>query len=109
MHEMTMKKLILTATLLLPATGFAFPIDVEQQLNGAEIDIQSMDLGNNTGSVSLHNYGQRAAVCTARFRNGPESPRTRRARLGSGERAHLTARFSTTVIRLRVQVECQPS
>lgn len=103
-----MKKLILVASLLLSATVFAFPIEVEQQLNGAEIDIQTMDLGNNTGSVSLHNYGQRAAVCSARFRNGPESPRTRKARITSGEKAHLTARFSTTVIKLRIQVKCKP-
>lgn len=108
MHEITMKKLILIGCLLLPATVFAFPIEVEQQLNGAEIDIQTLDLGNNTGSVSLHNYGPRAAVCTARFRNGPESPRTRKARIASGDKAHLTARFSSAVIKLRVQVECKP-
>ncbi len=107
MYEIIMKKLILMGCLLLPATVFAFPIEVEQQLNGAEIDIQTLDLGNNTGSVSLHNYGPRAAVCTARFRNGPESPRTRKTRIASGDKAHLTARFSSTVIKLRVQVECK--
>lgn len=93
--------------LLLPSVVFAFPFEVERQLNGAEIDIQTMDLGNNMASVTLQNYGQRAAVCKVRFRNGPEVPRTRQAQLESGETAHLTAKFSSTVIRMRVRVECK--
>ncbi len=104
-----MKKLILIGSLLLPVAAFAFPIEVEKELNGAEIDVQTSDLGNNMASVSLQNYGQRDAVCKARFRNGPESPRTRKARVVAGETAHLTARFSTTVIKMRVRVECKPN
>ncbi len=103
-----MRKIIIIAALLCPIAAFAFPIEVEKQLNGAEIDIESMDLGNNTAAVSLQNYGQRAAVCKARFRNGPESPRTRKARIVAGETAHLTASFSTTIIKMRVSVECKP-
>ena len=104
-----MKKIIIIAALLCPVIAFAFPIEVKKQLNGAEIDIETMDLGNNTAAVSLKNYGQRAAVCKARFRNGPESPRTRKTRIAAGETANLTARFSTTIIKMRVNVECKPN
>jgi len=93
--------------LLLPSVAWAFPFEVEQQLNGAEVDVQTMDLGNNMAAVSLQNYGQSAAVCKVRFRSGPEAPRTRKAQVKPGESAHVTARFNSTVIRMRVRVECQ--
>lgn len=109
MYEKAMKNIIIIAALLCPVAAFAFPIEVEEQLNGAEINIEIMDLGNNTAAVSLTNYGQKAAVCKARFRNGPESPRTRKARIAGGETANLTARFSTTIIKMRVSVECKPN
>ncbi|NLY12145.1 MAG: 3-phosphoglycerate kinase [Gammaproteobacteria bacterium] len=102
-----MKKTIIILSMLFPALAVAFPIDVEKHLNGAEIDIQTLDLGNNMASASLSNYGQRAAVCTVRFRNGPEAPRTRKARVAAGETAHLTAKFNNSVIRMRVRVECK--
>lgn len=102
-----MRKTITMLLLLLPGVAFAFPFEVERQLNGAEIDIQTMDLGNNMAAVSLQNYGQRDAVCKVRFRSGPEVPRTRKAQLKPGETAHLTAKFSSTVIRMRVRVACK--
>ena len=83
------------------------PFEVEKQLNGAEVAVATLDLGNNMASVSLSNYGARAAVCKVRFRNGPEAPRTRRASVAAGETAHVTARFNNTVIKMRVQVECK--
>ncbi|HZJ95680.1 MAG TPA: 3-phosphoglycerate kinase [Thiopseudomonas sp.] len=102
-----MKRISAMLVLLLPSLALAFPFEVEQQLNGAEVDVQTMDLGNNMAAVSLQNYGQRTAVCKVRFRSGPEAPRTRKAKVKSGESAHVTARFNSTVIRMRVRVECQ--
>ena len=95
--------------LCFPAVALAFPFEVEKKLNGSEITINTLDLGNNMPSVSLTNYGQRDALCKVRFRNGPEAPRTRKAELAAGETVHLTARFNNTVIKMRVQVECQPN
>ena len=80
-----MKNITMALLLALPAVAFAFQFEVEKQLNG----------------------GTRAAVCKVRFRNGPEAPRTRKARVASGETAHLTARFNSTVIKMRVMVECK--
>ena len=102
-----MKKMLTGLLLVLPGVALAFPFEVEKQLNGAEIAVDTLDLGNNMPSVSLSNYGARAAVCKVRFRNGPETPRTRRARVAAGETAHLTARFNNTVIKMRVKVECE--
>lgn len=102
-----MRKTIALPLLLLSSVALAFPFEVERQLNGAEIDIQTMDLGNNMAAVSLQNYGARSAVCKVRFRNGPEVPRTRKAQLKPAETAHLTAKFRSTVIRMRVRVECK--
>ena len=102
-----MKNIIIILSLLFPVAVFAFPFEVEKQLNGAEVEVETLDLGNNMAAVTLKNYGQAAAVCKVRFRNGPEVPHTRKARLAAGEIAHLTARFNTTVIKMRVQVECK--
>lgn len=101
------KKMLAVLLLVLPGVALAFPFEVEKQLNGAEIAVDTLDLGNNMPSVSLSNYGARAAVCKVRFRNGPEAPRTRRARVAAGETAHLTARFNNNVIKMRVKVECE--
>lgn len=107
MCEYSMKKIIIILPLMFPVMALAFPFEVEKQFNGAEIAVDTLDLGNNMASVSLNNYGSRAAVCKVRFRNGPEAPRTRKARIAGGETAHLTARFNSTVIKMRVQVECK--
>lgn len=102
-----MKKILTILLLALPGAVLAFPFEVEKQLNGAEVAVATLDLGNNMASVSLSNYGARDAVCKVRFRNGPEAPRTRRASVAAGETAHVTARFNNTVIKMRVQVECK--
>lgn len=104
--EAVMRKYITALLLLVPMIAQGYPFAVEQQLNGTEIAIDTLDLGNNTASVSLHNYGRQAALCKVRFRNGPELPRTRKAQVAAGETVHLTARSSTTVIKMRVNVEC---
>lgn len=102
-----MKKYLIILALVCSPAASAFPFEVEQQLNGTQIAVATLDLGHNTASVSLTNYGQQAAVCKVRFRNGPESPRTRKARIESGDTAHLTARFSSRVIKVRVKVDCK--
>lgn len=101
-----MRKYITALLVLVPVIAQGYPFAVEQQLNGTEIAIDTLDLGNNVASVSLHNYGRQAANCKVRFRNGPEFPRTRKAQVAAGETVHLTARSSTTVIKMRVNVEC---
>ncbi|MDY7218934.1 3-phosphoglycerate kinase [Denitrificimonas sp. JX-1] len=103
-----MRALIFLGGLLLPVAALAFPIEVQQQLNGTEIEVQTLDLGNNTASLSLHNFGEHNVICKARFSNGPETPRTRQAQVMAKGVAHLTVRFSTAVIKARIRIECHP-
>lgn len=96
--------------LLLPLTASAatYPIDVDEQLNGAEIMATPQAIDRDLAAVELHNYGQSAAVCTLVFRNGPETPRTRRTELEPGERKALSSKFKRDIIRLRIQLSCEP-
>ncbi|WP_068825666.1 3-phosphoglycerate kinase [Pseudomonas sp. BMS12] len=105
-----MKKTCLAlATLLLPLTAFAYPSELEKQLNGAEVAAEIQDIDTNIGGLILYNYGQMDAKCKARFRNGPEAPRTRSAELKAGERTLLTIRFARNIIKLRVDLTCEQS
>jgi hypothetical protein len=95
---------------LLPLTAHAatYPIDVDQQLNGADINVTPQVIDRDLAGLLLLNYGETAALCTAVFQNGPEAPRTRRTELQPGERKALTSKFKRDVIRLRVKLTCEP-
>lgn len=86
----------------------AFPIELEKILNGAEVSTSTQEVDFNMGALQLVNYGQKAAECTAVFRNGPESPRTRKVTLQPGKDALLTGRFTAQVIKMRIKVTCNP-
>ena len=78
-----MKKLACALIALLPLSAFAYPIDVERQLNGAEVSVSTQEVDHNIGAVVLYNYGQSQAQCSAVFRNGPEAPRTRQVEVSA--------------------------
>lgn len=96
------------ALLPLSAVAATFPIEVEKQLNGAEVSASSQAIDFNMAGIQLNNYGKAAAECQVVFRNGPESPRTRKADLEPGQSALLTSSFKSKVIRLRIKVTCNP-
>ncbi|TBU88278.1 3-phosphoglycerate kinase [Phytopseudomonas dryadis] len=93
---------------LLPLTAQAYPIELEKQLNGAEVSASTQEIDHNMAAVLLHNYGETAADCKAVLRNGPEAPRTRSVKLAAGQNGNLTVRFARSIIRLRVQLTCTP-
>ncbi|MBS67047.1 3-phosphoglycerate kinase [Stutzerimonas stutzeri] len=99
---------LLVALLPLTANAVTYPVDIEQQLNGAEITVTPQTIDRDLAGLLLLNYGGTAAVCTAVFQNGPEAPRTRRTELQPGERKALTSKFKRDVIRLRIKLTCQP-
>lgn len=72
---------LLFALLPLAATAATYPVDIDQQLNGAEITVTPQTIDRDLAGLLLLNYGETAAVCTAVFQNGPEAPRTRRTEL----------------------------
>jgi hypothetical protein len=103
-----MKKICCALLVLLPLTAFAYPIDVEKHLNGLSIDYTAYDTDADIGSIQVNNYGSTDAACTVVFRNGPEAPRTRRIEVTAGKFKNATAKFNRNIIKLRIQLTCQP-
>ncbi|MFL9812008.1 3-phosphoglycerate kinase [Stutzerimonas sp. VN223-3] len=96
------------AIIPLSALAVSYPVELEQELNGAEVLATTETIDRDMAGLLLQNFGERPVECTAVFRNGPEVPRTRRTTLASGERKPLTAKFKRDVIRLRVKLTCEP-
>lgn len=102
-----MKNLCCALLMLLPLGALAYPIDLEKQLNGAEVSASTQEIDHNMGAVLLYNYGETAADCRAVFRNGPEAPRTRKVVLEPGQNSSMTIKFNRSIIRLRVNLTCE--
>lgn len=94
---------------LLPGVCLAYPIEVLKQLGDTDILVTAHDTAPDLGAVTLHNYGTQAAQCSVRFRNGPEPARTRRVNVAAGKTADVSASFQRSVVKLRVEVRCEPS
>lgn len=94
---------------MLPGVCFAYPIDVQKQLDDTDILVTAHDTAPDMAAVTLQNYGARAAQCSVRFRNGPEPVRTRRVSVAAGASADAVASFKRSILRLRIEVQCQPS
>lgn len=103
-----MKKICCVVLAMLPLTAFAYPIDVQKELNGLKIDYTTHDTARDMGAITLNNSSGKAAECTVAFRNGPELPRTRRVSLEAGKSADLSARFNREIIKLYITLTCKP-
>ncbi|WP_085633057.1 3-phosphoglycerate kinase [Pseudomonas sp. R16(2017)] len=103
-----MKKFCCVLLALLPLTVFAYPIEVEKNLNGLKIDYNTFDTDNDIGSIQVNNYGDVDAACKVRFINGPEAPRTRNIDVAAGKHKNATAKFNRTIIKLRINLSCTP-
>jgi len=101
-----MRKICCALLALLPLSAFAYPIDVEKHLNGLNIDYTAYDTDADIGSIQINNYGKTDATCTVVFRNGPETPRTRRVEVPAGKFKNATAKFTRSIIRLRIELTC---
>ncbi|WP_445179376.1 3-phosphoglycerate kinase [Pseudomonas sp. McL0111] len=103
-----MNKFCCVLLALLPLTAFAYPIDVQKNLNGLKIDYETYDTDTDMGSIKVVNYGDVDAVCKAVFSNGPEAPRTRSLEIPAGKHKNATAKFSRSIIKLRIELSCTP-
>lgn len=103
-----MKKFCCVVLALLPMTAFAYPIDVQKNLNGMKIDYQTFDTDNDIGSIRVANYGDVDATCKAKFSNGPEAPRNRTIDVPAGKHKNATAKFTREIIKLRIELTCTP-
>ena len=91
---------------LLPLSAFAYPIDVEKQLNGLSIDYTAFDTDADIGSLQITNFGTTDAQCSVLFRNGPEAPRTRKVEVPAGKSKNVTAKFNRNILKLRLTLTC---
>ncbi|KQN50722.1 3-phosphoglycerate kinase [Pseudomonas sp. Leaf48] len=103
-----MKKFCCVVLAMLPLTAFAYPIDVQKDLNGMKIDYFTYDTDNDMGSIQVANYGEVDASCKAVFINGPEAPRTRKIDVPAGKHKNATAKFTRNIIKLRINLTCTP-
>ncbi|MCQ4281206.1 3-phosphoglycerate kinase [Pseudomonas stutzeri] len=105
-----MKRLCFAALVIFPlsAVAVSYPVELEQELNGAEVLASTETIDRDMAGLVLQNFGEGPVECTAVFRNGPEMPRTRRITLEAGESKPMTAKFKRDVIKLRVKLTCEP-
>jgi hypothetical protein len=103
-----MKKFCCVLLALLPVTAFAYPIDVEKEYTGVQIDYTSHDTDYDMGAITLNNYGTVDAQCVVVFSNGPEAPRTRRVSVLAKKSVDVSAKFSRSIIKLRIKLTCEP-
>jgi hypothetical protein len=103
-----MKKFCCVLLAMLPLTAFAYPIDVQKNLNGMKIDYITYDTDTDIGSIQVANYGDVDASCKVKFINGPEAPRTRNIEVAAGKHKNATAKFSRSIIKLRIELACNP-
>ncbi|QHF05862.1 3-phosphoglycerate kinase [Pseudomonas asturiensis] len=94
---------------MLPLTAVAYPIEVEKQYQGVKIDYVTHDVDQDIGSIAVSNFGDVDAKCAVVFANGPEAPRTRRVQVAAGKSVNVTARFTRSIIKLRIKLDCQPA
>ncbi|MVV49667.1 3-phosphoglycerate kinase [Pseudomonas sp. PB120] len=103
-----MKKLCCVLLAMLPLTAFAYPVDVQKQLNGLSIDYNAFDTDKDIASIQVNNYGTTDAVCKVVFNNGPEAPRTRKIEVLAGKHTNATAKFTRSIIKMRIDLTCTP-
>ncbi len=107
MKTICIAALVSFAIIPLSALAVSYPVELEQELNGAEVLASTETIDHDMAGLVLQNFGDRPVECMAVFRNGPEAPRTRRTTLQAGERKPMTAKFKRDVIRLRIKLTCE--
>lgn len=91
---------------MLPVVAGAFPIEVNEQLGGLPVVFDTSSMADDIAVLRLSNHGDQDVLCTARFKGGPEMPRTRKVRVAAMQTASMTARFNNRIIRMRIQLDC---
>lgn len=91
----------------LPATAFAFTIDLNVENEGVDVEGTTGYI-SNVATITLENRSDRPARCEVYFENGPERPPRKRLTVEAGERATVTQAFEREINRVRSRVACQP-
>ena len=102
-----MKKICCLLLAALPMAAQAYQIEVERQLNGAEVSVNTQKIDHNMAGLMLYNYGAQTASCAVLARSGPETPRNRKAVIAPGDSANFNLTFKRSVLKLRIKVTCE--
>ena len=92
---------------LLPATSYAFTIDLNVENQGVDVEGTTGYIGN-VATITLTNNDDQAARCEVYFENGPERPPRKRLTVEGGESATVTQAFEREINRIRSRVACEP-
>ena len=103
-----MYKLVAVLLLALASgSAVAYPIDLELRVD--ELNVSSVvHTDGRLAVIEVSNHEPNAVRCEALFRNGPERGRSRRAIIESGAALPLTWMPRREVVRLRVELRCEP-
>lgn len=101
------KAVIATGLALLAGAAWSFPADLEIRPKGLNIGAIVHSDGR-VAFVRVTNQEADTLRCSAEFRNGPESGRTRHAIIESGDSTVLSWSPQREVVRLRIQLRCEP-
>ena len=101
---------LLAATLLAATTALAaprvFPIEIDQDLGGLDIEVQST--AGAVTVVTLKNKSSQKADCRAEFSGGLATPVRRAATVQPGKTVTLSYTVKDDLARLTVTLRCKP-
>ena len=92
---------------LLASPAAAFPVELDFDAAGLDVSADVHSDGR-LAAVRVVNNENFALRCTARFRNGPEQVRVRRAIVAAGEQATISWTPRRQVVRLVIELHCAP-
>jgi len=102
---------LLAATLLAATSALAgpriFPIDIDQDLGGLDIEVQSTP--GAVTVVTLKNKSSQKADCRAEFSGGLATPVRRAATVQPGKTVTLSYTVKDDLARLNVTLRCKPA
>ena len=101
-----MKRLCCFALSLLPLSAFAYPIEVDPQLNGTEVSYSTRTSVATWAPSSSPTWVARRRNAAV-FRNGPETPKVRKGVIQPGQNSNFTAQFGRDIIKLRIKLTCK--
>lgn len=103
-----MYRLLIAALLaLFTTTAAAFPTELEV-MPGAPRVSAAVESDGRMAIVHVTNMESFAVTCRAVFRNGPETGRARGTTIAPGDAGTLTWAPRRQVIRMRVELHCEP-
>ncbi len=82
------------------------PITLHTQLDDMALTVET-NLTGKIGMVEINNKDTQAAACRVAFHSGPEPDTIRKAHLPAGTKKLISRSFGSSLIALRINVDCK--